>query len=193
MLRVEQRHRAADLVGHQHQGLARGTGRGGDHHQALWPQVATHGESGCLGEVAVVGIADKAGLVGVGDVVHHHAANALQAHKGVDLAIDHGGGHTFGLWPFVVAAVVQRVAGVAGIEVGRQDFGNQALDLVAAVKHPVAVGVQNGERAAAKGHQFVDVAVTIDVNAVGQDLQVAIDQGGACAGIGHGLARFTQV
>jgi hypothetical protein len=68
-----------------------------------------------------------------------------------------------------------------------------SLDLVAAVKHPVAVGVQNGERAAAKGHQFVDVVVAIDVNAVGQHLQVAVDQGGSRSGIGHGLARFTQV
>ena len=35
---------AADLVGHQHQGLARGAGRGGDHQQALRARVATHGQ-----------------------------------------------------------------------------------------------------------------------------------------------------
>ena len=47
---------------------------------------------------------------------------------------------------------------MAGIEVGGQDLGNQALDLVAAVKHPVAVGVQDCEGAPAKGHHLVEVA-----------------------------------
>src|SRR5690606_1026648 len=160
---------AADFVAHHQQGLAVRGILGVDEDQSLRAQIPGGGVGGAvnirgLGEIPVVDVADRAGGGGIGDVEHHDAPGALEADKGVLAALEGADGESFRLRALVVAAVVEAVVCVGGVEAIRIAGGGQLLQGIPRVVHLAALGVPDADGASTVAVQFVEIAVVVDIS-----------------------------
>ena len=116
-------------------------------------------------EVAAVDVAriDRRG--GIGEVEHHHTADALQPDECVAGAADLADDDALGFGAFVVGAAVEVAVFVVGaVEVGGKQRGDGALDQVARVEHERAGGgIEDREGATAVGVERVVVTVAVGV------------------------------
>jgi len=148
-----------------------------DEEDAFRAEIAGFEVSRILVEVAVVDILDELGCGWLSDVIDHQATDALEADEGIGAAGYLADGDAFGLGALVVAAAVELVFIVVGVEEGRVDLGDDLFELVAAVPDEFATRVANGERAGTVGIDFLveSVAIGIALSAGGfQAAQISI-------------------
>ena len=86
-------------------------------------------------KVPGVDVVDKGGTLGVGHVVDHDAAGALQGHKGVGPAVYHAHGDALRLRALFAGAVVQHGVVVGGVVVIGHVLGGEGFKIAAAGEH----------------------------------------------------------
>ena len=140
---------AGDLAGRQQQGLAGPACRRRDEAEALGGHVALD-----VGrEFPGVDVVDEGGLGGVGDVIDHHAADALQGDESVGSAVDGAHGGPLRLGALLAGAVLQADVVVGAVEEVREVLGGDGLEGAAAVIDLLQAAfrdAQDGEGAAAE-------------------------------------------
>ena len=106
----------AHLIGHRQQGLTSGAIHRINKRQALRAQIPRRTRFRIPRKIAIVDVLHKLRGRRIAQVIHRNAANPLQTHKSMGLAVDLTHHNGFGLRPLVVAAVIKGIFVVGAVE-----------------------------------------------------------------------------